>query len=69
LVHCCVPILLLLFMEFTIEARIFVTRYLAVTSLMFPAGFCAHKLRAMHTGRTTVQLPAGVKLEIMAYCR
>lgn len=67
-VYCLGLILRLLLAEFTIEARIFVTRYLTVSSLVFPAWFGTRKvLGVTHTIGTVVDMPAGVKSEIVSY--
>ena len=56
--------------EFTIAAGVLVSRCLTVDPLLFPAGFRATNiLGTMHTMGAPIHLPAGVKLEVMAYSR
>lgn len=66
--YCPGHILRLLVAKFTIEAGIFVTGYLAVSSLVFPARFGTGKvLRVTHTIGTVVDMPTGVEPEIVTY--
>ena len=71
----CVPVnrygivLLGLLAELTIKASVFITIYFAVNALFLPAGFgAACTFRPVHTTRTVVQAPAGVKPKVMNYC-
>ena len=70
MVYCSHFGLLVLFAEFTIEARVFIVRYMAVSPHLLPAGFGAANIeRALHATGAVVHLPAGIKLEKMTYCR
>ena len=56
--------------EFTFRAGILVAVGLTVSPFLFPAGLGANRqLGAVHTGGAAVQLPAGVKAQIVAYRR
>jgi len=56
--------------EFTFGAGVFITVNLTVDAFLLPAGFGANRqFGAVHTGGATVQLPAGVKAQIVADCR
>jgi len=57
-------------MKLTLRAGILVAVGLAVGPFLFPSGLGAQRqLGAVHTGGATVQLPAGVKAQIVAYRR
>jgi len=60
--------LLFLSAQFTILAQVLITDYLTEKPLLFPARLCAAGiLRTVHTVGTPIQLPTGIKLEVMEY--
>ena len=69
-VHCFVVTVHFMFAVFTISAEVIIAGHQAVGSLLFPAGLRAAVIRgAVHAMRASIQLPAGVELKVVAYCR
>ena len=57
-------------MKLTVGAGVFTAVDLAVSAFLFPTGLGAGcQLGAVHASRTAVHLPAGIEMQVVAYCR